>query len=53
MRQVADGSVGSDEAVKAYHGELQKQGIAPVRSLEDDRAITEQVLKPAATLKAA
>lgn len=53
MRQVADGAVSPEEAVKAYHGELQKDGITPVRALEDDRAITEAVLKPAATLKAA
>jgi hypothetical protein len=53
MRQVASGTIAPEEAVKAYHGELQKQGITPARSLEEDRAITEQVLKPAATLKAA
>ena len=53
MRQVADGAVMPEEAVRAYHGALQKQGIVPVRSLEEDRAITEAVLKPAATLKAA
>jgi hypothetical protein len=36
------------EAVKAYHGTLQKQGIKPDRSLEDDSKVTEQVLKEAA-----
>jgi hypothetical protein len=45
MRQVADGSIGPDEAVRAYHGELQKQGIKPARTLDDDRAITEAPLK--------
>ena len=53
MRQVADGSLMPEDAVKAYHAELQKLGIKPVRSLEDDRVITETVLTPAATLRAA
>ena len=53
MRQVVDGALASEEAVKAYHGELQKAAIQPTRSLEEDRVITEAVLKPAATLKAA
>ncbi|MGK9167627.1 hypothetical protein KXR53_15085 [Inquilinus limosus] len=47
MRQVADGTIPPDEAVRAYHGELQKQDLRPVRSLEDDRQITEAVLKAA------
>ncbi len=53
MRQVADGTVMPEEAVLAYHGALQTQGIAPLRTLDEDRVITEAVLKPAATLKAA
>jgi hypothetical protein len=53
MRQVVDGTIMPDEAVRAYHGELQKKGIAPARSLDDDRSITEAILKPAASLKAA
>jgi hypothetical protein len=53
MRQVADGTISPDEAVRAYHGELKKLGVQPERSLEDDRTITEAVLKPAASLKAA
>jgi hypothetical protein len=53
MRQVADGTIQPEEAVRAYHGDLERAGIRPLRSLEDDRAITEAVLKPAATLKAA
>ncbi|APG93063.1 hypothetical protein [Sinorhizobium americanum] len=52
MRQVADGSVDPEEAVRAYHGELQKLGIKAARSLDEDRKITEEVLKPAAKLKA-
>lgn len=53
MRQVADGTVAPEEAVRAYHGELQKAKLVPTRTLDDDRVITEQTLKPAATLKAA
>ena len=45
MRQVADGAIGPAEAVKAYHGALQKQRIKPARSLEDDLAVTEAPLK--------
>ena len=47
MREVADGNVSPQEAVRAYHGELQKQRIKPLRPLEDDMAITEPVLKQA------
>ena len=48
MRQVADGGISPDAAVKEYHAALQKQGIKPSRSLDDDNQITEQVLKQAA-----
>jgi hypothetical protein len=53
MRQVADGTIGPEEAVCAYHGGLQKQGIKPARSLEDDRVVTEAPLKQAALRQAA
>lgn len=36
LRAVADDQVMPDEAVRAYHGDLQKLGIRPYRSLEDD-----------------
>lgn len=48
MRAVADGDISPAEAVKAYHGELQKAGIKPIRSLANDSEVTEAVLKPAA-----
>jgi DhnA family fructose-bisphosphate aldolase class Ia len=48
MRQVVARTVTPAEAVKAYHGELQKKGLKPVRPLADDAAITEQDLKAAA-----
>ena len=53
MRQVADGTIGPEEAVRAYHGELQKLKLAPSRPLATDIANTEEVLKPGATKKAA
>ncbi len=46
MREVVDGNLSPTDAVRAYHGELQKQGIRPQRMLEDDTEITEAVLKP-------
>jgi hypothetical protein len=45
MREVASGTVGPKEAVRAYHGELTKQGLRPQRPIEDDLEITEAVLK--------
>jgi hypothetical protein len=53
MRQVASRTISAEEAVRAYHGELQKLGIKPTRSLDDDRVVTEAPLKQAAMLKAA
>ena len=48
MRSVADGDIKPEEAVRAYHGELQKLGIRPVRLLGDDRVVTEEALQVAA-----
>ncbi|MFL5338160.1 MAG: hypothetical protein ACJ8H8_34575 [Geminicoccaceae bacterium] len=45
MREVVDGNLSPQEAVRAYHGELQKQRLKPQRPLEDDLAITEAVLQ--------
>lgn len=39
LREIADGNIEPEEAVKAYHGELQKSGIKPNRSLEDDMVL--------------
>jgi hypothetical protein len=36
LRALADGNTTPPEAVKAYHGALQKLGIKPLRSLADD-----------------
>jgi hypothetical protein len=45
MRGVANGDLSPAEAVRSYHGDLQKEGIKPLRSLEDDSQMTEPVLK--------
>lgn len=42
LRALADGKIGPEEAVKAYHGELQKLGIKPIRALADDMQLTTQ-----------
>ncbi len=53
MRQVADGTIAPEPAVRAYHGELQKLGLKSIRSLEDDRIVTEAPLQHAALRRAA
>ncbi len=40
LRAIADGQIGAEEAVKAYHGDLQKLNIKPKRSLEEDMKTT-------------
>ena len=49
MRLVADGEMKPVEAVRAYHAALKDRCIPAIRSLEDDNAITEAVLKEAAS----
>lgn len=39
LREIADGNLGPEEAVKASHGELQKAGIQPNRSIGDDMVL--------------
>jgi len=40
LRSIADGDLGPEEAVRAYHGELDKEGIPPKRPLEEDLRLT-------------
>ena len=40
LHAIANGQISADEAVKAYHGELQKQNIKPFRSLKEDLELT-------------
>lgn len=49
MREVASGTVAPAEAVRAYHAALRREGITPARPLDDDLAITEGVLRQAAS----
>jgi hypothetical protein len=44
MRRVVDGEASPEEAVRAYHGSLQRHGLRPQRPLDDDLRITEAVL---------
>ena len=48
MREVIARTVTPAEAVRAYHGALQKKKIAPARPLAEDIELTEQPLKLAA-----
>jgi hypothetical protein len=40
LHAIANGQVAASEAVKAYHGDLQKLGIKPYRALKDDMELT-------------
>ena len=42
LRYIADGQVGPEEAVRAYHGVLAGLGIKPRRPLHSDMQLTEQ-----------
>lgn len=44
LRRIVDGNISAEEAVKAYHAELQAKRIPSLRSLEDDLKLTEPVL---------
>lgn len=44
LRRIVNGEISAEEAVKAYHGQLQSKGIPPQRSLADDLKITDVVL---------
>lgn len=44
LRLIADGDITAEEAVRAYHGVLQKLGIKPHRSLEDDMQLQTGVM---------
>src|SRR5215207_5899442 len=40
LHAIANGQIKSDEAVRAYHGDLQKLGIEPYRALKQDMELT-------------
>jgi hypothetical protein len=45
LREVADGNIGPEDAVKVYRNDLEKLGIPPARSLEDDMILFTPGLK--------
>jgi hypothetical protein len=44
LRRIADGQIGPEEAVRAYHSVLQKLNIKPLRSLTDDMTLQTAVM---------
>jgi hypothetical protein len=44
LRLIADGEIGAEEAVRAYHGVLQQLQIRPQRSLEEDMRLQTNVM---------
>jgi hypothetical protein len=44
LRLIADGEIAAEEAVRAYHGVLQKLNIKPQRSLEEDMQLQTGVM---------
>src|SRR5207248_11207115 len=44
LRLIADGEITPEEAVRAYHGVLQKLGVRPQRSLEDAMRLQTNVM---------
>src|SRR5207244_10195614 len=44
LRLIADGAIEPEEAVRAYHGVLQKLGVRPHRSLEEDMQLQTNVM---------
>lgn len=44
LRQITDGNISPEEAVRAYHGILQKLNIRPNRPLDEDLVLTDQAM---------
>lgn len=44
LRRIADGQITPTEAVRAYHGDLARQGISPHRALAEDLQLTQPPL---------
>ncbi|CAM3012223.1 hypothetical protein [Rariglobus hedericola] len=44
LRAIVDGSIAPVEAVRAYHGDLARLGIKPLRSLPADLELTDQTM---------
>ena len=48
MRRVVEREIAPEDAVKAYHGDIEALGLTPARDIETDSTITEEALKAAA-----
>ena len=48
MRAVVEGGIGTIDAVKSYHDTLALQGIAPLRTIQEDLEVTDPILRPEA-----
>jgi hypothetical protein len=44
LRLIADGAITAEEAVRAYHGVLQRLGIKPIRSLDEDMQLQTSIM---------
>jgi hypothetical protein len=44
LRYLADGEITAEEAVRAYHGVLQKLGVRPQRTLEEDMVLQTNIM---------
>jgi hypothetical protein len=44
LRLIADGEVSAEEAVRAYHGVLERLGVRPHRTLEEDMVLQTGVM---------
>src|SRR5437764_1900632 len=44
LRLIADGEIPAEQAVRAYHGVLQKLGVRPHRALDDDMQLQTNVM---------
>ena len=44
LRMITDGEISPEEAVRAYHGTLEKLSIRPVRTLEEDLTLQTSVM---------
>jgi hypothetical protein len=44
LRLIADGEITAEEAVRAYHGVLQRLGVRPLRALDDDLKLQTNVM---------
>jgi hypothetical protein len=45
LRRIVDHEINAEEAVRAYHGALEKLGIKPLRALSDDMKLTGTMMR--------